>query len=470
MLIAPDQPLPFIKNYVEQLDNSLIKHAGDGLSLAQKAWLGFCLMGILITNSICWSRFERASLRCYRFSALSWMFRNARICWARLLPSSVRLILEAHGITDGVLVGDESDRARSKGVKQIHKAHKLKDKKTGGYTLGQSIVLLLLVSPVITIPVSFAFYQPDPRLKAWEKEDKRLKARGIAKKERPAKPSRDPRYPTKAALLFELLVQFQSDFPGLEIKAILADALYGHKGFMKPASQLFGGVQVVSQLRANQLVHSRGKWISLNTYFKRQSGVVQNLHIRGAKTPTTVTASAARLRVKAHGGKCFVIALKYEGETDYRYLVATDLSWRHLDIVRVYTLRWLVEVFFEDWKLYEGWGQLAKQTGEEGSSRGLILSLLLDHCLLLHPKQTARLENKLPACTVGSLRDKSQMDAVVAFIQRLLNDKAPQEKLHQLADMLEQVFPLRDSAKHMNGRNLGRIAPSPSLKYRAMAA
>jgi hypothetical protein len=26
------------------------------------------------------------------------------------------------------------------------------------------------------------------------------------------------------------------------------------------------------------------------------------------------------------------------------------------------------QVFFEDWKLYEGWGPLAKQTGEERSS------------------------------------------------------------------------------------------------------
>jgi hypothetical protein len=28
-----------------------------------------------------------------------------------------------------------------------------------------------------------------------------------------------------------------------------------------------------------------------------------------------------------------------------------------IDIIQAYSLRWLVEVFFEDWKLYEGWGQ-----------------------------------------------------------------------------------------------------------------
>jgi len=38
-------------------------------------------------------------------------------------------------------------------------------------------------------------------------------------------------------------------------------------------------------------------------------------------------------------------------------LAATDLSWRGLDIAQAYTLRWLVEVFFKEWKLYEGCGE-----------------------------------------------------------------------------------------------------------------
>ena len=117
----------------------------------------------------------------------------------------------------------------------------------------------------------------------------------------------------------------------------------------------------------------------------------------------TATVGSIRVEVCAHEKKRFVIALKYPGEQDYRYLVATNLSWRSIDILQAYTLRWLVEVFFEDWKSYEGWAQLAKQTGEKGTSRGLNLSLLLDLCLLLHPRQLARVENKLPAYTVGSL-------------------------------------------------------------------
>ena len=125
-----------------------------------------------------------------------------------------------------------------------------------------------------------------------------------------------------------------------------------------------------------------------------------------------------------------------------------------------------MEVFFEDWKLYEGWGREAKQLDEEGSSRGLILSLLLDHCLLLHPEQTARIENKLPAYIVGSLQRKSQMDVLLEFIKTLLEHESPADKLKELAGLIDDVFQLMPSDKHMVGRDLGCLEPAASLRYR----
>ncbi|WP_221894594.1 hypothetical protein [Bathymodiolus japonicus methanotrophic gill symbiont] len=59
----------------------------------------------------------------------------------------------------------------------------------------------------------------------------------------------------------------------------------------------------------------------------------------------------------------------------------------------------LIEVFFEDWKLYEGWAALRpKQLDERDQSRGLGSESLFDHCLLLHPMgpKIARIESKLP--------------------------------------------------------------------------
>ena len=206
----------------------------------------------------------------------------------------------------------------------------------------------------------------------------------------------------------------------------------------------------------------------MKNYFNTTNkGVELTLRVRGNKD-VKATVSSARLKMTAHGKKRLVVALKYEGESDYRYLVATDMTWRTMDIIQAYTLRWLVEVFFEDWKLYEGWGREAKQLDEEGSSRGLILSLLLDHCLLLHPEQTARIENKLPAYTVGSLQRKSQMDVLLEFIKTLLEHESPADKLKELAGLIDDVFQLMPSGKHMVGRYLGCLEPTVSLQCRAV--
>ena len=141
--------------------------------------------------------------------------------------------------------------------------------------------------------------------------------------------------------------------------------------------------------------------------------------------------------------------IEYKGESDYRYLVATDMTWRTRDIIQAYTLRWLVEVSFEDWK----WGREAKQLDEEESSRGLILSLLLDHCRLLHPEQTARIENKLPAYSVGSLQRKSQIDVLLEFIKTLSEHQNPAHKLKELTGLVADVFQLMPSGKHRVGRD-----------------
>jgi hypothetical protein len=58
---------------------------------------------------------------------------------------------------------------------------------------------------------------------------------------------------------------------------------------------------------------------------------------------------------------------------------AMHLSWRTLDSVQGQTLRWLVEVFIQDWKSQEGWSQLTMPPDEEGARQCVILNLLVDH-------------------------------------------------------------------------------------------
>jgi len=460
------QAAPFVTTFIEDLNRAIETHKpGHGLSTIQRGWLSFCIMGVLVTNSVCWARFQRAGLGRYSMAALCWMFCHAKIPWDLLLIQSVRVILARYGISEGSLLLDDTDKKRSKTTRRIGHVHKIKDKPSGGFVMGQEIVFLVLATAKITFPVGFAFYMPDPALSQWNRRKKQFKKSGGMGPFLP-KPPLSEKYPTKQEIALRLLAEFKQNHPDLRVRCVVADALYGSKDFVSKASLIFDGVQVISQLKSDQNLRFKNKTMSVEAFFSTYAAITETLVIRGGDS-LRATVASARLHVCAHGTKRFVVAVKYEGEEQYRYLAASDLSWTTRDILKAQSLRWLIEVFHEDWKSFEGWGQLTKQQGDEGSSHSLILSLLTDHCLLLHPEQRARIENKLPACTVGSLQARVRVDSLFTLIDDLLASEDPKEMLSQLSRKVKELHELRPSKKHMIGRDLGRLEPSPSLKYKA---
>ena len=475
-LLSPDgletpmimgKPASFVSAFIDAVDDAIRAHQPHhGMSAMQRAWLAFCVTAVVVTHSICWARFARASLGTYALAALSWMFRHSKIPWDELLVASVRVILRHHGITSGSLLIDDTDTPRSKAAHTLAYLYKLRDKESGGYLWGQSLVFLVLVTPKISIPVGFTFYQPAPELSAWYKQEKACKKQGVPKPQRPPKPPSNPRYPTKQQLALHLLEQFKMDHPSIQVHCSVADALDGTAPFGDGASALFGGVQVISQARSNQNIRVYQREQHLADYFAAHPGTPQTIRIRGGDERVAMVRSA-RLYVCAHKTKRFIVAIKYEEEETYRYLMASDLTWRTLDIVQGHSLRWLVEVFVQDWKGHEGWAQLTKQPGEEGARRSVILSLLVDHALFVHPAQEAQLKNNLPAYTVGSLRAHVQVECLVDVIEDLVSSDAPQSRLQHFTNALHEVFAFGRSKKHMIQRQLGRLEPTPSLKYRA---
>jgi len=442
------ESLPFIRHYIAAINESIKQTNPDNeLSRLQCYWLGFIILGLLVTNSFCWTRFERFGLGRYTVKQMSWMFRRAQIMWELLLTASVKHVISAYGIRYGVLVIDDTDKERSKNATEIGMLHKIKDKKTGGYFIGQNLVFLLLVCEKVTVPVGFYFYKPDPEQIAWRKEDARLKKKGVEKKYRPSTPPKDPDYPSKKELALRLLNHFVNAFSEVRVKAIDADTAYGTLDFIEEPARITKQSQVISQIKRNQLIVVNNKEITVEDFFKNYQGRTEKILLRGKER--TVTYRSGIFKVKSHNKKYFVIALKYEDEADYRYLIARDMTWRDLDIIKTFAFRWLVEVFIQDWKQYEGWNQLSKQPGEEGSNRGVILSLLSDHALLLHDDQKVLLENKKPAATVGSLREKIMMESLKDFIEKIVSSDDPKALFEMYADRISELFKLRSSIKHL---------------------
>jgi hypothetical protein len=86
----------------------------------------------MVTTSICWARFERASLGTYALAALSWMLRQSQMPWDKLRVASVRVLVQPHGITSGNRVLDDPDNPRAKSAKALAYRYQLRAQDRGG--------------------------------------------------------------------------------------------------------------------------------------------------------------------------------------------------------------------------------------------------------------------------------------------------------------------------------------------------
>ena len=202
------------------------------------------------------------------------------------------------------------------------------------------------------MPVGVVFYQPAPESSAWYRTDKALKKQGVPTPQRPRKPAPNPQYPTKEPLARRLLETFKAQHPDVRIHAVMADALYGTATFVEGASALFRGVQVISQIRSHQNMRVGTRDQHVADYCATPPGTPYSIRIRGGEEVVAIVGSA-RVYVCAHQTTRFIVAITYEAEETSRYLIASDLSWRTLDMVQGHTMRWLVEVFIQDWKSYD---------------------------------------------------------------------------------------------------------------------
>lgn len=455
-------------DYVNALNREIIKKSPDkALSRIARKFLAFTITGIIVTGTISWKKMERASAGAWSTKAMSWFLHHSTsIVWKILLVHSLRYIFRIYGVKSGVFVIDDYDRHRSKNTTMIHGVHKVKNKKGGGFVSSQNVVKAVLVTGSLTLPVGFGVHQPDPDVKAWRKNNEALKKKKIPKRERPPELPKNPDYPSKKEIAMKLLRQFRHHFGDIEIKAFVADNAFLSKQLRDDFRRVYPKSQMISQLRYNQGITTPSrKKHRLNEYFEGIANIKKPIELR-CGTVKVITYKSSRLWVNAHKRWYHVVAMRYEGEEDFRYLCATDVTWRAEDIIRAYAYRWIVEVVIEDSKLYAGYGQVAMQQGEEGTCRAIILSQLLDHFLISHPLQSGLHRAGKPLWTVGSMKRKLQLEALKLSIEKVLDSPDPKEALREWMQNVEDLIDLRPSKKHMMGQDFDFMSPSPSLSKR----
>lgn len=473
------QPLPAVVCLLTSLNDTLSIVSGSKLSQRQQHTLAMILTGIVTNGTLNITRIASACFGGISLAVISAFVHRSQIPWIKLQFAAVLHILQSFDIKKIHLQIDDTDLGHSKAVKILFGVFRTIHKPTNGYQNAQNLVLLTACAYGVSFPLGFSFYRPDPVLTDWHKKQKeaaKKKKKTGEKTNLPSKPARGKDYPTRNEIAARLLkkakkwLTIAEKILGREIKviSISADAAYLDPRLAKAVKRLFPGTQYISQIKSNQKVRSKnGKFFSVQNWFTRCGAPVSGL----AKLRTVEKKfefHSARLFVKSHGVRLHIIALRYEGETEFRYLAALDLTWRTIDVIRAYSLRWLVEVGIQDYKGYCGLGRRACLQGVKGAHVSVFLSLLVD-CLLLtcdHQLDLHRSGQQL--YTAGSVIEHFRCEIQISTIREILDSPNPKERLAKVVEtlMAQVTQTSRRSRKHIREDSIFEVGPSPQLEAR----
>jgi hypothetical protein len=180
------KPAPCVRACVDAVDEAMrAQTPSHGLSTMPRAWRAWCVTAGRRTHSLCWARCARASLGTSALAAWSWMLRHRTMPWESLLVARVRVILRQEGLTSGRRARDETDNPRAQSAQTRAPRSPRRDTARGGSLWGHSLVLLVVVTPTLSLPVGVVFSPPAPALRAWEKKAKALTKPGGPPQQRP---------------------------------------------------------------------------------------------------------------------------------------------------------------------------------------------------------------------------------------------------------------------------------------------
>ena len=125
-------------------------------------------------------------------------------------------------------------------------------------------MFLVLVTNKVTIPLGFAFYEPDPKWIEWSAKYKKLKKQKTPKADRPAEPEKT--HKSKREIAVNLVEEFVSNFPKFKIRAVYADCFFGNKQFADGIKAVCN-TPIISQIRSNQILYMKAIHSMLTLYF-----------------------------------------------------------------------------------------------------------------------------------------------------------------------------------------------------------
>lgn len=392
------------------------------------------------------------------------MLRRSKIPMEKLFWGGIKLSFKLFKIKEVVVACDDSERERSKNCRFLPFVRKTICKATGGWVQAQNLVFIILVTNRVSIPVWYCFHRPSRLTKQQQK---------ICKKNPSRVKEFDKKYRKKNELariglyiVSRMLKKLEKEIGiKVNVKCVTGDNGFASSQIQQTVSKYFD-CQYISKANPKQKVKFRGKKKSLESFFSARASVKQTVAIRGNNIE--LEYKAARVFVDSFRRKVHVVALRYRDDKSWQYIFGTDLTWTSETLIKAYGLRWIVEVFFEDWKKHDGWGVGALQRSVEGARQGVLLSLLTDLFLLYHQRTDTSLHehHRNELYSAGTVTRHLQNQAIHEAIENVLDDDDPRQRLEEVKEQMFAVVDRRISSKHLQHLDFHQFQSSPSLKAR----
>jgi len=235
----------------------------------------------------------------------------------------------------GILILDDSILEKTKG--KIEGVEKFYSVSEGGFVYAHNKVSLHYSDPVKDYPLDFFFY---------------LKEKSF----REGRVSSDFQFQTKTDLAVKLL---EENAPRTKAQTLVFDSWYFGKKLVETAIRL--GLDWVTRAKQNRYVKYNRKWLPLKQLIPRLQGETWKKIPFKARLDDAETRFQYMLelivRMRRIGIVKLVVIKNKLDDNDGIFLVSNNLNFNAKKIIRIYSKRWDIEVFYRSAKANLGLGK-----------------------------------------------------------------------------------------------------------------
>ena len=447
------KPLSSVTKFIEEATDGSYRKVSE----RHKLHVSFWLTAILITGAFKVKAIARFTLNQLTANSIFALLKRGSVPLMALFWGAIKLVIKKYGLVNVVIVIDDSNRTRSKNCRKLPGVSKTKCKETGGWVMAQNYIFICLVTDRITIPIWFGAYKPSEIVKKIKEDDKKN-----GRPKRKFTPSHikalDKNYRTKTDIALigiawvARLLQKLRDETGekIKIKCCAADCAFSSPKIQRTIRKKLA-CPLVAKMRENAKVVPKGekKGISVTDYFADLPSKTTEVSQRGKKE--NIEYKSGVLHVKAFGRKVSMVASRTKEDRNWRYIFVSDLGWEPETILNGYSFRWIIEVFFRDWKQHDGWGRGGMQRSAKGMIQGIYLSLIADLFLLYYQDlvfDSHHNGREIHLNTAGNVVKTLQSEAIIEVSKELVESDKPDQLFEAYKTSLREMNTFTRSLKH----------------------